>query len=170
MTESGIISDNEISLFAREAIRKVASKANFPKEIMMREIDGQIEFLIESSDTLATITFRPQQRIEEILRETEKWANEELKGVIPKEHFSAFVYQQMYRADEDVEIRALIEQFYSTFSVAVSKLDNGVKKLRSLVKKETDRVEKYSRPTEKAAVYMRFAEVVNQVKLLWNEV
>jgi effector-binding domain-containing protein len=170
MPESFYISDAEVCGIAREVLKRLASRAKLPKEVSMRDIDGQIEFFIESSDSLAAIVFRPQKRVEEILREVEKWANENLRDVIPEEDFSDFVYRQMYQSDEDVEIQALMGQFYSTFDVAISKLDNGLIKLRSLVKKEINKVERHIRPNEKATTCMRFAVMVNEVRPLWDEI
>ena len=171
MSESANISDEEISEIAKEVIRRIASRAKLSKEIAVREIDGQIEFLIESSDPIAAITFRPQKKVEEILRETEKSAYEQFKDVVPESELSLDVYRLLHQSDEDVEIRALIEKFHSTFNVAISKLDNGIKNLRLLAKKEVDKIERrYTRPTVKAANCMRFAEVVMQLKPLWDAI
>jgi hypothetical protein len=170
MPNESMFSDEEVSEIAREVIKNVAAEANLPGAVKMRELDGQIEFLIESADPLAAIILRPQKRVEEILRNVEEWAFENLREVIPEEDFLPLVLQQMHGADEDVEIKALIEKCYSKFEVAMSKLENGVNRLRAHAQKEVNKIQRYTKPTRRAGECLRFAEVVKDVKPLWREI
>lgn len=171
MAEDKLLKDEEIKTIARSVIRDVIQelekKGKFDPKISIVENEGIIEFIYKTTDGNASIHYNPQKRVEEILRETEKLAIEYLKDEVPPEHFYSAISGHLYSSDEDIEIKALIENFPSTFKTAFSKLEDASKKLSSQVEEKLEAFIKKVKEQDEEKI-KDFARKVDELKPLWT--
>lgn len=166
------MTDDDVEYLARECLLQIATTLELPEHVTIREVDGCIEFLINTPNSDCGFFYRPQHHAEQIVRE-----HAELIATLyatVKDEAEADERDYVFSEYQYIIENLLKEFLFSCCRDYKKQLNKFADKIlnmpSSAAAKTKAAATRAFRPSEYDYECQIFARTVNKIKPLWNYV